>query len=468
MGIKKIDTNHNKGFSVIEVLLAVSLFGIVVMSIISAIVYVRDSSVELERKENALQLAKQGIEAARDIRNRSFSDLIDGDHGIVLDGDQYIFIGDSDSEGLYTRVINISSNDQESKTIKVKVEWDSRIGNSRSVELSTILTNWKDLSIIPWQNPTISEQIDLDGTRLGRDIEVDAGNAYISRDPGVDDFALYTIAGNATYGTFLADSHGMATYNGYLYILTSDPTGELLIADIQNPLLPSIANSVDLSGTNIATSIAINDGIMAIGSQFDPQPGIDELMIYQLTPSGFESNPNLISSLDLDAGIKDLTINEIAIYLASENDTQTLQTIDITDPATPILVQTGTDNYPGETDPSQIIYNENNLVIALNDGSIYTYDATSPLSPQISTKGTISVSGDLTGLDISADYIFIATDTLVDNFLILDLIDISNPTLISSTELPIIPIDLAYNQTNNKVYILTNDLDSELILLSDR
>lgn len=132
------------GQSLIEILFAVAIFMIGVVTIGYLIL---DSQISLRKNIESTQasmLAYEGIEAARAIGRNDFDNMSSGTHGIYLSQNKWIFSSTSDAEGKFTRSIVVSDIDDEIKKIVSTVVWqitDVREGN---VSLVDYLTNWRE------------------------------------------------------------------------------------------------------------------------------------------------------------------------------------------------------------------------------------------------------------------------------------------------------------------------------------
>jgi Tfp pilus assembly protein PilV len=78
-------TKSQQGFSVVEALLAVAVFGFLVTGLIGAIVYGRVSSADAGDHSRATFLAEEGIEATRNIATASYANLVDNTAATVGD-----------------------------------------------------------------------------------------------------------------------------------------------------------------------------------------------------------------------------------------------------------------------------------------------------------------------------------------------------------------------------------------------
>lgn len=143
------------GFSLLEVILSISIFTIGVVGIG---LFVIDIQTTAERSQNLSQgilLAEEGLEAVKSIRDNNFEDIDDGEYGLDSVDGVWEFNGDSDVTILgresgvgrtFTRTITISTSAYNEEEIVVKliesnVSWPIRDGTS-DVTLSTLLTNW--------------------------------------------------------------------------------------------------------------------------------------------------------------------------------------------------------------------------------------------------------------------------------------------------------------------------------------
>ena len=136
-----------RGFSPVEVLLAATLFGFLAVALIGAIVYGQQSTANSGDRARAAFLAEEGIEATRNIRDSAFSNVADGTFGLTQTSNQWAFSGSSDTSGIYTRQLNISSTGADRKNITSTVTWPVAGGTSQ-ISTSSLLTNWM-ATIIP-------------------------------------------------------------------------------------------------------------------------------------------------------------------------------------------------------------------------------------------------------------------------------------------------------------------------------
>lgn len=138
----------NRGFSLVEILLASALFALVSFGLISTFLYAQNATAYATNRLRAIQYAESGLEAVRDLRNADFDNLVDGTYGITTSSGSWAFSGSSDSFDLMTREITISTISTDIKHISSSVTWGGIYGRTGLVNLGTRLTNWRQLGCV--------------------------------------------------------------------------------------------------------------------------------------------------------------------------------------------------------------------------------------------------------------------------------------------------------------------------------
>ncbi|MEX0917613.1 MAG: hypothetical protein WDZ93_00475 [Candidatus Paceibacterota bacterium] len=132
------------GFLLVEVILAVSVFVLLVTALVGAWLYGQESTMLAGERVRAALLAEEGLEAARNIGDEDFANLADGTHGLAISGGGWAFSGSSDTSGVFTRQLEISSVDDDRKEITATVTWQQNQQREGNVSLVTYLTNWQE------------------------------------------------------------------------------------------------------------------------------------------------------------------------------------------------------------------------------------------------------------------------------------------------------------------------------------
>jgi type II secretory pathway pseudopilin PulG len=151
-------TNHRRGFSIIEAIIAVAVFAVMATGLMFLVLDPLLSSRHAPERTRAVFLAQEGLEATRAIRNGGWLELTDGLHGISDAGGTWTWSGGSDvsSDG-YTRVVEVApverdgsgdivasggTVDPRTKLVTATVTWNPGLGGPQSVTYSTYVTNW--------------------------------------------------------------------------------------------------------------------------------------------------------------------------------------------------------------------------------------------------------------------------------------------------------------------------------------
>lgn len=131
------------GFSLVELLVAVAVFSVFLVAFADVVVSVNRQAKNSLNKERAVALAEESLEAARNLRDQDFGNLVDGSYGLVTTSSRWGFSDTPDVTGIFTRVITISTLSAHQKKIAATVSWADQISEINSVTLSTYVTNWR-------------------------------------------------------------------------------------------------------------------------------------------------------------------------------------------------------------------------------------------------------------------------------------------------------------------------------------
>jgi len=142
--LKSYNLQPKHGFSLVEVLLAVSIFGLIVVALVGGLIYGQESTAVAGARSRAVMLADEGLEAVRNIRDESFANLPDdGPHGLTILSNKWSFSGSSDTtDDIFTRTITISTVDANRKQVTSTVSWQQTPQRTGSVTLTTYFTAW--------------------------------------------------------------------------------------------------------------------------------------------------------------------------------------------------------------------------------------------------------------------------------------------------------------------------------------
>ena len=147
------------GQALIEILLAMAIFALIATGLFSALSGGFSGDQQASEYNEALAFAQDGMEVARNIRDRAWNEFLFSESGVSATSGSWIFTGEgtTDKQGQLVRTIafddvcrdiqgNISAcpgdvEDVHSKRVRVAVSWPRQNGTS-SIEIASYLTNW--------------------------------------------------------------------------------------------------------------------------------------------------------------------------------------------------------------------------------------------------------------------------------------------------------------------------------------
>jgi prepilin-type N-terminal cleavage/methylation domain-containing protein len=130
-----------KGFTLLEVLLAIALFAILVFGFVGAYLYGQEATITAGNRAQAITIAEQGIEAVRNIRDAAFGNISAGTFGLAKTT-TWAFSGTSDVTGIFTRQVVVTSLGTNRWQVAVTVAWRQNNQRNGTVTLTTELSNW--------------------------------------------------------------------------------------------------------------------------------------------------------------------------------------------------------------------------------------------------------------------------------------------------------------------------------------
>lgn len=137
--------SKKKGQTIIEMLVAVGIIVVALTALVAATITAVRNAKFSQNTALATKFAQEGMEATRSIRDRSWTELQNGNHGLSWDVTQWSFSGFSDTPALgFTRVVNVADSGSDKKLITTTVSWtdSSGTGTHESKQVS-YLTKWR-------------------------------------------------------------------------------------------------------------------------------------------------------------------------------------------------------------------------------------------------------------------------------------------------------------------------------------
>lgn len=150
-----------EGMGLLEVLLAIAIFSIGIGAVshlyLNSYVAIQHSN----EKNEAVFLAKEGIEAVRSVRNNNFGDLTEvSEYGVEIDvNNNWVLKNTPDLIiNKYTRNIDIENIDEETWKIISTVSWQPPRGAEAVVSFEDYLTAWQEPYTINYDLTTTSSE----------------------------------------------------------------------------------------------------------------------------------------------------------------------------------------------------------------------------------------------------------------------------------------------------------------------
>lgn len=425
----------SKGFASVEVLLAATIFGMLVTALIGALVYGELASANGGEQVRANMLAEEGIEAVRNIRDAAYANLADGTYGLVQSGGSWTLSGTSDTTGIFTRKVTIASVDSVRKNITSTVNWQTPTGTSQ-IAVTSRLTNWLAALTVStsWSNASMAANVDLPGNTNGLKVATQGNYAYIIQSGSSNNFAVIDISNPSSPSllatlTLAGSVSNIAVSGNYAYIAASNNNEELQIVNISNPSSPTIAGFYNAPGTANGLGIFVSGSYAYLVRAANG--GNNELVIVNVSNP---ASPTLVGGYSNNVNMNEVYVYGNYAYITSSSDTQEMLIINTSNKTAPVLA--GSVNLPGTNDAISIVgYNGNRILIS-QANILYAYNTTSPTAPSL--LGSITLSAAINDIDVdTADsYAFAGTDNTSAEFQVVTLANLSSMSLAQTVDTP--------------------------------
>lgn len=340
----RIGTHARPGFLLLEVMLGIVLFSLFLSAIGFTLLYGQEGTIMSGDRVRATHLTQRALEAARSIRDTTFSGLTAGQHGVWINGaGQWAFTGSAVTfSGGYVTQLTVTPLASDWIGLTAETRWKHGYGRSGSVILSTQLTDWR--STIPvgnWASLTLQGTYTAAGTPLFNHVDLSGDYAFITSEVSDGGVGLYIIdLSNLSSPQRVAASFSLGSA-GYavrvrgqrLYVLTADANAELKVYDIASPTVFSAADlvtSYNIPGSGRGRSMVVAGNSLVVGVTESATSGHDELYTFDISNSG---SVVLQDSLDRSASFWSVALSGTSALLASSDDGAELLLADIETPA---------------------------------------------------------------------------------------------------------------------------------------
>lgn len=447
-----------KGFSLIEAIIAVAVFSIFVVSVAGGLVYSYKYVFSSGLGIRAANLAEEGLEVARNIRDSDFSKLVDGTYGLSTSGNFWSFSGSQDSTDVFDRSIIISSIDSNTKEIVSEITWPDR-GENRTISLSERLTNWQAITNQEWNSPSMGSCLNLSGNSNGIKVQISGDYAYIIRASSIDSMIVADISDLENISetgsvSLFSNPSSLAVSGDYVYVASTYNTQELQIVNANNPSFPYISGSYNLSTNTDAKGIYVSGSIAYVTRS---SSGSDEFYTLDISNTYWIS---VRDSLNLNGSGSDVVKLGNYAYVASDDNSAELKVVNVSNSSNISL--SGSYNLSGNTDGLSIAGFDNTVLLGRSNGLLYIFDVSNPSSPQL--RGQFDVGGSVNDIVIvngeDGDFALLATSAGSKEFQAVNISDVYNPSLAGSVDMDGVLYGVAYDSEKN-IAVTTGSSDSQ-------
>jgi hypothetical protein len=472
--IKKTKFN---AISTIEIILSVAMFSIMVLNVSTIVVFVIRSSARSTDSIKAMQIASEGLEVVRDIKNANFSALADGTYGIGLTANRRSFNGTSDVTEKFTRQVVIMADaahsilpDVVSKKITVTVSWGSPV---QTYSVSEFMTNWERNKPVVgnWALPTVQTTYNATGTSNFLK-SIKKGN-YLYAIRNVTTTANFIIldVSNLASPTLVLQLNiagipsDMEISGNYIYVASSDNTREISVVNITVPTSASVLATYYNAPGNIDGKGLCTSGNRLYFTQVgSATPGQNEFAILNITTP---TTPTLIGSVSVTSNptVNDCYIRGNYAYLATALTTNEISVINMTTESAPTNI--GVLNLPITANATAITGFDDKLLVGSNTGNFYTISIATATVPSI--LGTLSVTNQINQIQYTPDYstAFLGTSNPTGQFRSIDISTINTPTALGSVSTGATTVlnGIFYDAVLDRVFGSTNNTAGELVII---
>lgn len=330
-------------------LLGIGVFALFLTAVSLVVMKGQENSVMGGDRLRGLYGTTRGIEAARSIRDASFSSLAAGAHGIALGaGGTWTFSGAQSSlTGSYLNSVTVSSLGTGWAQVVSQTSWKHGRFQSGSVLLRTELTDWRGTGTIgDWTSASQEGRYAPGGgTPFLTGIAIAGNYAYITSDISGGGAGLYVVdISNTSSPSGSAVSLGTAAYGAaakgsMLYLVTGSSSQEIRAYDISSPASPSLKTSFNLSGSSLATSLALSGPRLYVGATQDAT--YNEFYSFDVSSSG---SILPLGSLEVGATVNALSLSGTGAFLALNDGANEMRVVSVADPAAPAFAVNGSYN----------------------------------------------------------------------------------------------------------------------------
>lgn len=334
-----------KGFSTVEIILSLALFMVLVLGLSSGMFYGLDSRKKVTEETKAAFLLDESAEILYNIKDISYSNLVDGTWGLVQNSGVWGLGPSPDIVDGYSRSVIISEIDATNKAAEIKINWVTDAG-VKEISQTVRFSDWERTieTAVIWNTPSLIGSYNITGTSAGLSVRAINNTAYVILNSAtLDMHALNYTNTSSVQPLFskLSDSTGqlydLVVDENYLYGTSSSNTKEFIIHDISNINAPVQISSLNLTGNANALGIAKSGNYVFVTRASSNTTTDPELSIINVTNP---LAPTVVSNLSLGRNIiaNDIAVSGNYAYIATSSNNAELTIVNITNLSAPTFL----------------------------------------------------------------------------------------------------------------------------------
>lgn len=328
------------GFLLLEVLIGIAVFSLFVSAVGYTLLYGQENTIMAGDRIRATQFSERALEAARSIRDGSYSSVASGTHGVWIDkaSKKWAFTGSSITQsGGYTTTLTVTPLATGRLRLSAETKWKHGYNRSGAVLLISEIADWGTTrNTGNWSSISVEGTYTDAGTPVFNDVALYSGSYLFLTSGASSGLHVINIATPASPSRINASfSMGVAGYdaavrNAVLYVATASSTQEIRAYNITSPSTFSSAQllaTYNLPGSARARALAIKGDMLYVGTTASATGGEDEFYAFQLSATGGMTLRDSVN--DDSSSIEMIAVSGTAAYLASSLDASELRVMNV-------------------------------------------------------------------------------------------------------------------------------------------
>lgn len=499
---------NQRGSSILEVVLAVSLFGVVGLLSVQVLMTSLGGAKQGIEYVTASALHEEAAQGMRSIRNQDFSLLTNGDHGLTVSGGAYALSGTSDSPlgGKYARTItvsdvyrnggstgNIASSgvlDSFTKQVDITTTWTTLTGKIKTLASRIYLSNLAPL--LTWIQTAYTDF--TAGSRNSTSVQTESAGEVVLRALDADwnpisSVSTVNIAGTGNVAAFHLDTGADVLYafsqntsgnevsaynvqdvsettptlrslgmdlggpiadtavvsNGYAYIATATDTSEIVVVKLSTM---TQVNTVNITGAGDAKAVAITGTTLIVG-----RASTSDAEVYYFDITTPEGTITQVGSTEIGGDVNDVVTDGTYAYLATASNTAELTVVRLS-----TYASVATLDMTGTNDAMSLERSGTDLFMGRVSGSgnpdFLRVSIATPTAPTLTSSATLAVQTNDISFDPTGAYAFLATS---GNTQEVTVVAISSMAMVSTLDTTGTGDGMAITMYGSHIFIGTQD-----------